>query len=170
MKEDNRIFTGWIFVLAPPGASTPLVVIVIILHPLRDGVYWFCYIYLLLLRFTLQGKSYCYSISSGFLLLRFTLTGWILLLFNFSRFLIIIILGTSEFTPLQPKPLHQSSCKVTCVCTYSRRSADLTNRNDLDVDLCPRSHEWRFAKMAISRILSKIFSFRFQILKACIWG
>ena len=29
MNEDNRIFTGWIFVLAPAGASTPLVFIIL---------------------------------------------------------------------------------------------------------------------------------------------
>ena len=34
----------------------------------------------------------------------------------------------------------------------------------------PRSHKWCFAKMAISLILSKIFQFRLQILKACVWG
>ena len=40
MKEDNRMFTGWIFVLAPSGASTPLVKI----HPYRVNLIVFQFV------------------------------------------------------------------------------------------------------------------------------
>ena len=104
---------------------------IIILHPLRDGVYWFCYNYLLLLLF------FFFRPTVGTFLKK--------------------LLNT-----ITPNFLHMLHYKM-CL-------SDTKNFNDLGSDLGPRSPEWRFAKMAISPILSKIFQFRLQILKANVWG
>jgi len=104
---------------------------IIILHPLRDGVYWFCYNSLLL-----------------FFLFFFRLSG----------------------RTFQKKLLNTIAPNFVHMLHYKMRISDTKKFSDLGIDLGPRSPECRFAKMAISSILSKIFQFQLQILKANVWG
>ena len=96
--------------------------------------------------------------------------GWsILVLYVFLLFLLFLLFlffRQLNWHASPPRLLNRITLNFTCILQVEVRSAVSKKVSDLGIDLDPRSHEWCFTKMAISPILSKIFQFRLQIMKA----